>query len=263
VEKSRKHLKDELGQELQDLFKQYGEKPYLSVSNRPFVERRIQEMKLEFDSLLEKFSSIEAYPMQDIIEEYCSKYPSQSFSNWFVKWGQNLLRIYQKLRRDHICGASKDGKLEKRILFPPHQPPSNDAPPKRTRIQEQENRDSAEIERVSPLPIAVTTPQSVTVPQVDMSQDQSLILPIKNVKKRGLGVNLHTSKKRNKRVERSNCEEKVVAAVPQESKVEDHPSPFSQEVVEVNNDGEFRREECGIVKSFVKEVWQIFSPCEM
>lgn len=251
-----------MSQELQDLFEQYGGNSYLFVSNRPFVERRIQNMKLEFDSLLKKISSTETYPLRDVIEEYSSKYPSQSFSNWFVTWGQNLLRSYQKLRRENICDSSKSGKVgKKRVLFP-NRSSSGEAVKDRDNLQKEkkkkvenvEKEECAEMFEIVPLPDAA-------IPQVDLSQDQSLIVPMtKNLKKKDLAIDLDSSKKRmQKRVERSNWEEKIIVAeIPQEA-TEKQPHSCPPEV-EINNDPELIRQESGIFHEFAKEIWRIFSP---
>lgn len=243
-----------MSQELQDLFEEYGGNSYFSVSNRPFVERRIQNLKSQFESLLKEISSTETYPLQTIIEEYSSKYPLDLFSNWFITWGQNLLHMYQKLQREKICDPSrKSGRVvKKRILFP-NQSSSGDAPKevenlKKVKQTKEEIQETGTLEQTQ-----------ATIPQVDLSQDLSLIVPkTSHTIKKDFVADLHFRKNRNKRVEKSNDEE-IKAENPRPEAPKKQPFPV-QEVVEMNNNSEFLQEESGILKEFANEIWRIFSP---
>ena len=245
-----------MSQELQDLFEEYGGNSYFSVSNRPFVERRIQNLKSQFESLLKEISSIETYPSQAIIEEYSSKYPLDLFSSWFITWGQNLLRMYQKLRREKICDPTRKGGrvVKKRILFP-NQSSSGDAQRevenlKKVKQTKEEIQDTETLEQSQAL-----------IPQVDLSQDLSLIAPKpSHTIKKDFIADLHFRKNLNKRVEKSNYEEiKVAANSPRPEAPKKQPYS-TQEVVEMNSNPELLQEESGILKEFANEIWRIFSP---
>lgn len=225
-----------LKQDLQRLFDQYGNESYLSISNVSFVQPRIEKLKTELSGLVESISSPQAYPIQDIIEEYKSNYPSQSFSDWFIEWGQKTLRKYQIVARENICL----GPLKK------------ENPLKCPKGEVENNPNKVNSERNCEFEII---PKDIDFANEEFNQEKKKEGLLNKDKKRVARVDLYRRKKINK----PNGTEISPAHVEQDSHKVESLLPGDNQVIDVNEQNE---SENGILLGFGKEIWHVFSPLE-
>jgi hypothetical protein len=248
VKKAKRLIMVELTKEVQQAFDIYGTESYISFSNTPFVQERIQKLKSELDNLKESIRSAEASPILDIIEKYSSKYPSHSFSDWFVKWGQKMLRNYG-LTREKICGAvdARGGKGRKLFFEQPMQPISTGS------YRDQECKEITKRGTRGETEIFEIVPKG----EVGAPQNQRIVIP-KNQRKRNLNPSRMVQKKKREEV-------RIIDKKDIPKECESDPLTTVEEVKEALKEEEEKTEDLkgGIFLDFREEVWRLFSPLEM
>jgi hypothetical protein len=238
----------ELTKELQQIFESYGTESYLSVSNTPFVQERIEKLKLELDDFKDAIFSTQSSPVLDIIEKYSSKYSLQSFSDWFVKWGQKMLRNYHLIRREKICSTRG---VKGRTLFPEHTREISTVSPSDDQECKEISKRGADchVERID-------TEVFEIVPKSEVDLPSAPKIVTKPQRKRPLNSSRLVSKKKR---EEARVEQKDVCKEPTdplEAEVNLILDEESEEGVKV------QAEKGGILMDFRKEVWSLFSPLE-